>query len=222
MTAYATIETAVEAIRRGAWDYLPKPFTPAQIRHLIEKVTTQRADRRVADLERRLATRPPTPISPPVAAMHAVLEMAARAAATDAPVLFPGESGTGKSVLARAIHARAGGAAEPFVVINCPTLSEDLLASELFGHARGAFTGAVRDQPGRVEAAEGGTLFLDEIGEIPPALQGKLLRFLQDQDFERVGENRTRHADVRVIAATNRDLEAEVKPGASARISSTG
>ena len=100
-----------------------------------------------------------------------------------------------------------------FVVINCPTLTEELLASELFGHARGAFTGAVRDQPGRVEAAEGGTLFLDEIGEIPPRLQGKLLRFLQEKDFERVGETRTRQGDVRIVAATNRDLEADVKAG---------
>src|SRR5207244_199158 len=103
--------------------------------------------------------------------------------------------------------------AGPFVVVNCPTLSEELLASELFGHARGAFTGAVRDQPGRVEAAQGGTLFLDEIGEISPGLQAKLLRFLQDHQFERVGEARTRRADVRVVAATNRDLEADVRTG---------
>jgi NtrC-family two-component system response regulator AlgB len=116
-------------------------------------------------------------------------------------------------VLARFLHTQSGRRANPFVVTNCPTLSEDLMASELFGHARGSFTGAVRDQQGRVEAAEAGTLFLDEIGEIPPSIQAKLLRFLQDRDFERLGENRTRHADVRVIAATNRDLEADVRAG---------
>ena len=116
-------------------------------------------------------------------------------------------------MLARVIHANGPRAAQPFVTINCPTLSEDLLASELFGHRAGAFTGAVRDQEGRVESAEGGTLFLDEIGEISPGLQAKLLRFLQDKEFERVGENKTRHADVRVIAATNRDLDADVTAG---------
>ena len=215
ITAYGTIETAVEAMRRGAWDYLPKPFTPAQIRHLIEKFKTQRhLTARVAELERRLAEEvPDVEIASRSASMHAVLDMAARVAATDAPVLITGENGTGKSILARAIHRQSPRAASPFVVTNCPTLSEELLASELFGHVRGAFTGAVRDQAGRVEVAEGGTLFLDEIGEIPPALQSKLLRFLQEKDFERVGETRTRHGNVRIIAATNRDLEADVKAG---------
>ena len=124
-----------------------------------------------------------------------------------------GESGTGKGVLARALHAQSRRRAKPFVVVNCPTLSENLLTSELFGHAKGAFTGAVRDQPGRVEAAEGGTLFLDEVAEITPGLQAKLLRFLQEKQFERLGETRTREADVRVVAATNRDLEVDVKSG---------
>jgi two-component system, NtrC family, response regulator AlgB len=215
ITAYGTIETAVEAMRRGAWDYLPKPFTPAQIRHLIEKFKTQRhLTARVAELERRLADEvPDVEIASRSAAMHAVLDMAARVAVTDAPVLITGENGTGKSILARAIHNQSPRANSPFVVTNCPTLSEELLASELFGHVRGAFTGAVRDQAGRVEVAEGGTLFLDEIGEIPPSLQSKLLRFLQEKDFERVGETRTRHGNVRIIAATNRDLEADVKAG---------
>ncbi|HVV50434.1 MAG TPA: sigma-54 dependent transcriptional regulator [Polyangia bacterium] len=215
ITAYGTIETAVEAMRRGAWDYLPKPFTPAQIRHLLEKFKTQRhLTARVAELERRLAEEvPDVEIASRSAAMHAVLDTAARVAVTDAPVLVTGENGTGKSILARAIHRQSPRAAAPFVVTNCPTLSEELLASELFGHAKGAFTGAIRDQAGRVEVAEGGTLFLDEIGEIPPALQSKLLRFLQEKDFERVGETRTRHGDVRIIAATNRDLEADVKAG---------
>ncbi|HVZ86194.1 MAG TPA: sigma-54 dependent transcriptional regulator [Polyangia bacterium] len=215
ITAYGTIETAVEAMRRGAWDYLPKPFTPAQIRHLVEKYKTQRhLTARVAELEQRLAEEvPDVEITSRSGAMHAVLDTAARVAATDAPVLITGENGTGKSILARAIHHQSPRAANPFVVTNCPTLSEELLASELFGHAKGAFTGAVRDQPGRVEVAEGGTLFLDEIGEIPPSLQSKLLRFLQEKDYERVGETRTRHGDVRIVAATNRDLEADVKAG---------
>ena len=139
--------------------------------------------------------------------------MLEKAAGHDVSVLLRGESGTGKGVLARALHACSPRRDRPFVVVNCPTLSDELLASELFGHARGAFTGAVRDQPGRVEAAEGGTLFLDEIGEISPGLQAKLLRFLQEKQFERVGETRTRTADVRIVAATNRDLEAEVQAG---------
>jgi two-component system, NtrC family, response regulator AlgB len=215
MTAYATVETAVEAIRRGAWDYLQKPFTPGQIEHIVDKVAQSRALwQRVADLESRVDD--PAPEADLVthsAVMRAVLEMVSRAAAADASVLLRGESGTGKGVLARFLHEQSGRRGNPFVVTNCPTLSEDLMASELFGHARGAFTGAVRDQQGRVEAAEGGSLFLDEIGEIPPSIQTKLLRFLQDHDFERLGENRTRHADVRVIAATNRDLEAGVRAG---------
>jgi NtrC-family two-component system response regulator AlgB len=215
MTAYATVETAVEAIRRGAWDYLQKPFTPGQIQHLIDKIVGERALwQRVADLESRIDD--PAPEADLVTqspVMRGVLEMVSRAAAADVSVLFRGESGTGKGVLARFLHEQSGRRAHPFVVTNCPTLSEDLMASELFGHARGSFTGAVRDQQGRVEAAEGGTLFLDEIGEIPPSIQTKLLRFLQDHDFERLGENRTRHADVRVIAATNRDLEAGVRAG---------
>jgi len=136
-----------------------------------------------------------------------------KAAAHDVSVLLRGESGTGKGVLARMLHSLSPRRDRPFVVVNCPTLSEELLASELFGHARGAFTGAVRDQAGRVESAEGGTVFLDEIGEISPSLQAKLLRFLQERKFERVGENRTRAADVRIVAATNRDLEAEAKAG---------
>jgi NtrC-family two-component system response regulator AlgB len=142
-----------------------------------------------------------------------VLDALAPAARSDATVLLRGESGTGKGVLAHALHQRSDRRERPFVTVNCPTLSEDLLASELFGHAKGAFTGAVRDQAGRVEAADGGTLFLDEIAELSPAIQAKLLRFLQERQFERVGENRTRRADVRIVVATNRDLEADVAAG---------
>ncbi|MBX7079309.1 MAG: sigma-54 dependent transcriptional regulator [Nannocystaceae bacterium] len=215
ITAYATFDTAVEAIKRGAVEYLPKPFTPAQVRHTVEQIAGRRAvQRRVADLEAQLADAvPELELQTHAAAMQRVLDTLARAAPSDAPVLLCGENGTGKGVLARALHAQSRRRQGPFATVNCPTLSDDLLASELFGHARGAFTGAVRDQPGRVEGAEGGTLFLDEIGEISVALQAKLLRFVQDRAFERVGETRTRHADVRVVAATNRDLVRDVAEG---------
>ncbi len=215
VTAYATFDTAVEAVRRGAADYVPKPFTPAQIRHLVERLAARRAEAvRRSDLESRLGEAAPE-ISLETASprMRAVLEVVGRAAASDVAVLLRGENGTGKGVLARTLHALSPRRDRPFVLVNCPTLSDELLASELFGHARGAFTGAVRDQLGRVEAAEGGTVFLDEIGEISPALQAKLLRFLQEKAFERVGETRTRTADVRIVAATNRPLEAEVAAG---------
>ncbi len=215
VTAYATFDTAVDAIKRGAKDYLPKPFTPAQIRHQVDAARERRAATlRVEDLESRLAdAAPEASMESASPRMRSALETLTKAAGHDVAVLVRGENGTGKGVLARALHAASPRRDLPFVVVNCPTLSEELLASELFGHARGAFTGAVRDQEGRVEAAEGGTVFLDEVGEISPGLQAKLLRFLQEKRFERVGENRTRTADVRIVAATNRDLEAAVKEG---------
>jgi NtrC-family two-component system response regulator AlgB len=215
ITAYATFDTAVDAMKHGAQNYLPKPFTPAQIRHVVEQLGERRElTRRVSTLEEQLREAVPeidlTTTSPK---MKTVLDIVARAAQSEATVLLRGESGTGKGVLARLLRAQSLRAAGPFVVVNCPTLSEELLTSELFGHAKGAFTGAVRDQTGRVEAAEGGTLFLDEIGELSPALQAKLLRFLQEKQFERLGETKTRHADVRMVAATNRDLETDVQHG---------
>jgi two-component system, NtrC family, response regulator AlgB len=215
ITAYATVDTAVEAMRRGAADYLPKPFTPAQIRHLLERTAEKRAlVRRVRDLERQLADAvPELELATRSAALQSALDTVRRAAASEAAVLLRGENGTGKGVLARLLHASSPRASGPFVVVHCPTLSEELLASDLFGHARGAFTGAVKDQPGKVEAAHGGTLFLDEIAEIAPTLQAKLLRFLQDKQFERVGETQTRRADVRVVSATNRDLDEDVRAG---------
>ena len=214
-TAYATIETAVDTLRRGAWDYLPKPYTPDQIRQIVSRARERRGlAQQVADLESRLARAQPaldtSSESPP---MRQVYDLIARAAKTDAQVLFRGETGTGKTALARLLHDESARRDRPFAVVNCPTLSADLLASELFGHARGAFTGAVKDQPGRVDAADGGTLFLDEIGEMPVALQAKLLRFLQDKQYERVGETETRTADVRIITATNRDIEADIQAG---------
>jgi len=215
ITAYATIDSAVQAIKRGASDYLPKPFTPAQIRHVVEQILKQRdLKRQVMDLEGRLReAAPETDLDSDSPKLRAVFDVAAKASTSEAPVLLRGESGTGKSVLARWIHSLSPRSRQPFVVVNCPTLSEELLTSELFGHAKGAFTGAVRDQPGRVEAAEGGTLFLDEIGDISPSLQAKLLRFLEEKEFERLGENKTRHADVRTLAATNRDLTEHVRTG---------
>ncbi len=215
LTAYATFDTAVEAIKRGAVDYLSKPFVPDQIRHLVAKVAEQRATQwRLAELDQQLKQAiPEIDLATQSPAMRATLDVVRRAAGAEAPVLLRGENGTGKGVLARTLHVQSRRAARPFVVVNCPTLSEDLLTSELFGHARGAFTGAVTIQAGRVEVAEGGTLFLDEIAEISPGLQSKLLRFAQDKEFERLGENQTRQADVRLVAATNRDLEADVAEG---------
>lgn len=215
ITAYATIETAVEAMKRGARDYLPKPFTPAQIGHLVEGLAERlNLSRQVEELQAHLREAVPDVIleteSPK---MRAALDVVEKVAPAEVAVLLLGENGTGKGVIAHWLHARSQRARGPFMVISCPTLSEALLASELFGHAKGAFTGATRDREGRLEAAQGGTVFLDEVSEISPALQAKLLRFLQEKQFERVGENRTRRADVRVVAASNRNLEKEVKAG---------
>jgi NtrC-family two-component system response regulator AlgB len=215
MTAFATIETAVEAIKRGARDYIPKPFTPAQIRKVLLETSERLAlSRRIQELETLLREDVPEMLLDTASQrMTAALELLKRAAGSDAAVLLRGESGTGKSVFARALHAQSARAAKPFVVVNCPTLTDELLASELFGHVKGSFTGAVRDQEGRVEAAQGGTIFLDEVSEISPSMQAKLLRFLQDKNFERVGESKTRKADVRVVTASNRNLEEEVAAG---------
>jgi NtrC-family two-component system response regulator AlgB len=215
MTAFASIDTAVEAMRRGAFDYLPKPFTPDQLRVVLDRwqlVAGLRAE--VADLRARVdEAAPEADLTTDEPAVRAALEVAFRAAATEATVLLRGENGTGKGVLARAVHGRSHRAGRPFVTVHCPSLSAELLESDLFGHAKGAFTGAVTQTDGKVAAAEGGTLFLDEVGDLPPAVQPKLLRFLQERAYERVGETQTRHGDVRLIAASNRDLEAEVRAG---------
>ncbi|MGQ0634026.1 MAG: sigma-54-dependent transcriptional regulator [Planctomycetaceae bacterium] len=216
ITAYATIETAVEAMRRGAIDYLPKPFTPDQLRIVLDRVNRlRRLQSHVEELEEQVrSVVPEADLQTDEPAMQQALALAFRAAPSDAAVLLRGESGTGKGVLARAIHARSSRAAAPFVTVYCPSLSAELLESELFGHVRGAFTGAVQDTLGKVAAAEGGTLFLDEIGDLPLALQPKLLRLLQDKQYERVGEARTRVCNVRILAATNRDLQAAIASGA--------
>jgi len=212
VTAYASVETAVEAMRRGAFDYLPKPCTPEQVRQVLARIEkTRKLERRVAELESRLAVEGPdidlTSQSP---AMQKVLEVAFKAADSEATVLLLGESGTGKSVLARAMHQRSPRRAGAFVTVSCPSLSRELLESDLFGHVKGAFTGAHADTLGKVAAADGGTLFLDEIGELPIEIQARLLRLLQEREYERVGETKPRRANVRVISATNRDLSQAV------------
>jgi NtrC-family two-component system response regulator AlgB len=215
ITAYASIESAVSAIKAGAQDYLPKPFTPAQVRIIVERLRDRWVlKNRVAELEGRLAeTAPDVLLETRCQAMQQAIDTISQAARADTAVLLRGESGTGKGVLARLLHGRSPRAGHRFTTVNCPTLTDELLASELFGHVRGAFTGAVRDQRGKVEEADGGTLFLDEIGEISPTLQAKLLRFAHDREFERVGDTQTRRADVRIVAATNRDLHADVEAG---------
>jgi NtrC-family two-component system response regulator AlgB len=214
-TAYANVATAVEAMRRGAFDFIPKPFTPDQIRAALTKVEKARAlERKVSLLESELArTSPSLDFNSEEPEVRRALEVAFKAAATPATVLLLGPSGTGKSSLARELHRRSPQALHPFVTVSCPSLSKELLESDLFGHVKGSFTGAVVDAAGKVAAAEGGTLFLDEIGEMPLDLQPKLLRLLQEREYERVGDNQPRHANVRVIAATNRNLAAEVQAG---------
>ncbi|HEX4086785.1 MAG TPA: sigma-54 dependent transcriptional regulator [Chthoniobacteraceae bacterium] len=215
VTAYASIETAVEAMRRGAFDYLPKPCTPEQIRQVLAKAEkTRRLENRVAELESRLKSEAPElDLQTDSPSMHKVMDVAFRAAASDATILLLGESGTGKSVMARAVHQQSPRRGHAFVTVSCPSLSRELLESELFGHVKGAFTGALSDTWGKVAAADGGTLFLDEIGDLPLEVQARLLRLLQEREYERVGETRPRKADVRVISATNHDLKAAVAHG---------
>ncbi len=214
-TANASIATAVEAMRRGAHDYLEKPFTPEQLRHLFARIEkARRLHQRVNELEQQVAhAAPAADFTSEDPEMQGIVSVVERAAGTRANILILGENGTGKSALARHVHQSSPLAGGPFVTVSCPSLSRELLESELFGHVKGAFTGAAADTWGKVEAARGGTLFLDEIGELPAELQPKLLRLLQERTYERVGETKTRTADVRVIAATNRDLGAAVKAG---------
>ena len=212
MTAYASIQDAVRAMKEGATDFLAKPVEPAHLLLMVERAIAQRrmATENVL-LKEELAERRGAPrIVGDDPKLRLVSQQLQRAAATDATVLIEGESGTGKELFARALHVLSPRADGPFVAINCAAIPETLLETELFGHEKGAFTGAVNRKPGRFELAHRGTLFLDEIGDLPLALQAKILRALEEKQFERVGGTQTLRVDVRVVAATHRNLKARV------------
>jgi len=215
MTAYGTVETAVQAMKDGAADYLTKPLDLEELLVRVGRVTEQaRLRSEVRELQRQLIERHRLEgIIGESGRMQEVLALVTRVAPSDATVLIRGESGIGKELIARAIHFNSRRAAGPLVSLNCAALPEQLLESELFGHERGAFTGAVAQRKGRFEQADGGTIFLDEIGDLSPTLQVKLLRVLQEREFERVGGNKTVSVDVRVLAATHRDLEQAMRDG---------
>jgi len=220
VTAFGTIETAVEAIRRGAFDFITKPFTPDVLRAKVEQGLLLSRTR--AQVERLSAHKDALEGDAARAAgalvgesepLRKLLALVTRAAGTEATLHISGESGTGKELVARRVHQHSARKDGPFVVVHCASLAESLLESELFGHERGAFTGAVKRKLGRFELAHGGTLFLDEIGEISPSIQTKLLRVLQERELQRVGGEQTIQVDVRLVSATNRDLKAEVAAG---------
>ncbi len=211
ITAHGTVDTAVEALKLGAFDYLTKPFDKDEVRQVVAKALKTRAlAQEEATTEPIGATKDPGArfgiigSSPGLTDLYAVLE---RVADTPTTVLITGESGTGKELVARALHEHSTRRDKPFIKVNCAAIPKELIESELFGYERGAFTGAVSSKPGRFELANGGTLFLDEVGEIPVEMQVKLLRALQESEFERVGGIKTIHVDVRLVAATNRDLK---------------
>ena len=218
-TAQGSVKTAVEAMRRGAVDFLEKPFTREQFHLVLARVQRVHRDKqKIERLEQEVsdsnAQSPAILLDSSTPLMNEVMDTLLRAAKTPASILLLGESGTGKSVVARAVHQQSHLADRPFITVSCPSLSKELLESELFGHVKGAFTGALRDHWGKVKAAAGGTIFLDEIGDLPMEIQPKLLRLLQEREYERVGENVTRKAEVRIIAATSRDLKVRVAEGA--------
>jgi DNA-binding NtrC family response regulator len=215
LTAHSTVETAIQAMKQGAYDYLKKPFQMAELEIHVqkahEKVLLARRQNQWVQQIRYESPRYCLVGSSP--SMHRVVQLIERVAPTDSTVLVRGASGTGKELVARAIHVNSPRSDHPLVTINCAALQENLLESELFGHEKGAFTGATQAKPGLVEVAEGGTLFIDEIAEMAPGLQAKLLRVLENGNFRRVGGTQEMHADVRIVAATNRALEAEMKAG---------
>lgn len=215
ITAFGSLETAIAAIRAGAYDFLTKPFEVDTLALALQRAVQHRALREeVKSLRRAVASsqcfEELIGTSP---AMRRVYDLILRVAETDVSVLITGESGTGKELVARELHRRSQRADRPFIKVNCAAVPRELYESEFFGHAKGSFTGALRDRAGRFELADGGTLFLDEVGEIPLDLQAKLLRVLQEGELERVGDERTRRVDVRVISATNRKLRDESEAG---------
>jgi two-component system response regulator AtoC len=208
MTAYATVDTAVSAMKLGAYDYLVKPFDPEELSALVRRIASQRALVQENESLRRALKQEYGfhDLASKSAAMERVFELARAAARSSSTILVLGESGSGKEVLARAIHAESPRSAGPFVAVSCAALTETLLESELFGHEKGAFTGAIARRKGKFELAQGGTLFLDEVGDVSPKLQLDLLRVLEERRFQRVGGTETLEVDVRVVAATHRDL----------------
>jgi len=215
VTAYGKIESAVEAMKQGAFHYLTKPINLDELDQLVSRVKSQHGleienEYLREEFEKRYGLRSLIAESPP---MRNVFEIISRIAPSRSNVLITGESGTGKELVAYSIHLQSPRAKKPFVAVHCAALAENLLESELFGHERGAFTGAVQQRKGRFEIADGGTLFLDEITEISPAIQVKLLRVLQERQFERVGGTDTLTVDIRIVAATNRDIEKAVEEG---------
>ena len=218
-SAQGTVKSAVKALHLGAVDFLEKPFTREQFHTVLARLQRfSQMGRQIEQLEQEVketqAQNPEPLFDFATPNMQAVMEVLLRSAKTPASILILGESGTGKSIAARAVHANSHLADKPFVTVSCPTLSKELLESTLFGHVRGSFTGAMKDHWGKVKAASGGTLFLDEIGDLPLEIQPKLLRLLQEREYERVGENVIRQAEVRIIAATNRDLKKRVAENA--------
>jgi NtrC-family two-component system response regulator AlgB len=218
-TAQGSVKNAVEAMRRGAVDFLEKPFTREQFHLVLARVQRfHQLNQNIERLEREVkdsnAQSPEILLDSSTPCVKETMDTLLRAAKTPASILILGESGTGKSVLARAVHQQSHLAEKPFITVSCPSLSRELLESELFGHVRGAFTGAQQDHWGKVKTAAGGTLFLDEIGDLPMEIQPKLLRLLQEREYERVGENVTRKAEVRIIAATSHELKNRVAEGA--------
>jgi len=216
MTAYSSAEVAIEATKRGAFEYVIKPFDPDKMKALVaEALRARQAMRRVVTMEEEAPaeTLNADPMIGRHPSMQAVYKMIGRVASTDATVLIQGESGTGKELVARAIYHHSERKDKIFLPLNCSAIPETLLESELFGHERGAFTGALERRIGKFEQASGGTVFLDEIGDLSPGLQGKILRVLEDRSFQRVGGERWIKTDVRILAATNRDLQRMVREG---------
>jgi DNA-binding NtrC family response regulator len=213
ITAYGTIERAVQAMKEGAYDFIPKPFEADHVALIIQKALERETLKRGVQILSEEVDDRHRMIVGQSALINRALELAKKAAVSRSTVLLLGESGTGKEIFARAIHNWSERKDQPFVAINCVGLSRELLESELFGHEKGAFTGAFQLKKGKMELAHGGTVFLDEVGDISPELQTKLLRFLQEREFERVGGTKPISVDVRIIAATNRDLDAAVKNG---------